>query len=1030
MPLEKLDGADVYVHADTFVVSGVGTILIVAVGKDTMTGKIKESLMEKEDEETPLQIKLNVMAELIGYVGMAAAGLTLIAIVIRKLATGWEWEALLHGFIVAVTIVVVAVPEGLPLAVTIALAYSMSAMYEENIFVKVLSACETMGGATCICSDKTGTLTQGIMTVTGVWIGGESYEDTTNSEEGCVPTCAGKLKDLFCFGIAANSDASVSDVPMDEDELSKRKVGDTKTTKIKRIGNFTECALLTMVNGISGIKGEFLNIRKKVETEKLKLKTWPFDSALKRMSIMLNYEGSDTLFLKGAGEQVLKICTKWMKADSTVVDLDDTTRAEIEKYLDTKTKSGFRLLCMAYKDMGTSGGSYTGAAPEDGLTLLGITAILDPLREEVPHAVKTCQRAGVKVIMVTGDHKDTAQHIAGNCNIYRVEEEGVCIEASIFRALYDAAWLAQHGTRVARQVIRSESMSGDERETTLKPYLDEKDQPLHWKVAIGECAGKPEKHVEVGQKDKADKYEGFAHGLVRGKTKQLDVWLYGVANKYDPSGWSPESQQSIEALRVKAVEAWLEPDNNTKSTKMKAVREEAASLVSVVQGKESDHHAVTAVEKLGKFILPPADFRDSKLMKMKDKDRDEIDGGTEAAKLWKKVDALLYSFKDGVKVREGGLQVLARSLPDDKLKLVRRFMKNDEIVGVTGDGTNDAPALRNANVGLAMGSGTQVARDAAAITILDDNFASIVNAIKWGRNIFDNIRKFLQFQLTVNIVALCLTFVMACIVDGDISKQLPLNAVMLLWVNLIMDSMGALALATEKPTDALLDRPPHGKQRLLSISMITMNLCQATFQLIILFIFSSNMQFVKDLCNGTNMWDEEECKVSLHDGYWESTDYPACTLRQNTLVFNIFVFCQFWNEINCRKLKEFNVIEGFFDSMMFTCVLIFTFMLQFLMVEFGKGGVGTNGLTFTQWGLSIVIGLGSLPVGFLARCIDVTALEEKYGYGKDVGDDELAEEEDEEADAVDDDDLPSPGSPSEPNTSVELEVTKDAQTSD
>merc|ERR1711939_248850 len=171
--------------------------------------------------------------------------------------------------------------------------------------------------------------------------------------------------------------------------------------------------------------------------------------------------------------------------------------------------------------------------------------------------------------------------------------------------------------------------------------------------------------------------------------------------------------------------------------------------------------------------------------------------------------------------------VMARSLPDDKLKLVRRLMKCEEIVGVTGDGTNDAPALRNANVGLAMGSGTQVARDAAHITILDDNFASIVNAVKWGRNVFDNIRKFLQFQLTVNIVALLLTFVMACIVDGDVGKELPLNAVMLLWVNLIMDSMGALALATEKPTGALLDRPPHGKERLLSIAMIRMNIAQA-----------------------------------------------------------------------------------------------------------------------------------------------------------------------------------------------------------
>ena len=166
------------------------------------------------------------MAELIGYVGMSAALLTLIAICIRKAAKGWEWEALLHGFIVAVTIVVVAVPEGLPLAVTIALAYSMNAMYDENIFVKVLSACETMGGATCICSDKTGTLTQGIMSVTGVWIGGKQEEDTTNSEEGCIPALPdGELKNLFAYGIAVNSDAQVVQEAMDHQAAADSVAG-------------------------------------------------------------------------------------------------------------------------------------------------------------------------------------------------------------------------------------------------------------------------------------------------------------------------------------------------------------------------------------------------------------------------------------------------------------------------------------------------------------------------------------------------------------------------------------------------------------------------------------------------------------------------------------------------------------------------------------------------------------------------------------------------------------------------------------
>jgi len=1007
MPLEKTDGDDVYVHADTFVVSGMGTILIVAVGKDTLTGKIKEELMEKEEEETPLQIKLNIMAELIGYVGMSAAVLTLFAICVRKAAQGWEWEALLHGFIVAVTIVVVAVPEGLPLAVTIALAYSMNAMYDENIFVKVLSACETMGGATCICSDKTGTLTQGIMSVTGVHIGGKQHEDTTNSEQGCVPELPeGELKDLFAYGIAVNSDASVVQEAMDEEDLGRRKEGDASITKTKRIGNFTECALIMMLDGLAekgGLlpKNKYLEIRKECEDSKLKVKTWPFDSAKKRMSILVKHNGTEKLFLKGAGEQVLALCDKWMDGESQVKPLDDATRADLTAYLDKKTKSGFRLLCMAYKDMGTGSGPHGADAPDDNLTLLGVVAILDPLREEVPLAVKKCQGAGVKVIMVTGDHKDTAQHIAEDCGIYRPSEEGVVMVAAEFRKLYDEAFLAQHGTRIQRYVRREEKTEGEELLSVLHPYLQDSGpsagHPVHWREAIGPCCGKPPKHCQVGQKEKADEYVNFPPGFVRGKPQQLDMWSYGVQNHYDPEPWPEATQTEVEALRQKAVLAWLIQDPNTRAAAMGKVTEECkAAMGKYSHDDPSTHEINVALEKMGCFILPPADFRDAKVMGMSVKQREEIDGGPLAAKLWVVVDHVLYKHVNGERVRAGGLQVLARSLPDDKLKLVRRFMKCDEIVGVTGDGTNDAPALRNANVGLAMGSGTQVARDAAHITILDDNFASIVNAIKWGRNIFDNIRKFLQFQLTVNIVALFLTFVMACIVDGDISKQLPLNAVMLLWVNLIMDSMGALALATETPTDALLDRPPHGKERLLSVSMMKMNLFQAFFQLILLFLFASNAQFVKDLCAGTNMWGEEDCKVNTDDDHWESTVVTTCTIRQNTLVFNIFVFCQFWNEINCRRLKETTVFEGFFNSMMFTYVLIFTFILQFIMIEFGSSGVGTNGLTIAQWALSIGLGTLALPVGWLARQVDVSDLEAKYNFGRDVGDAELEEEDEED----------------------------------
>lgn len=668
-----------------------------------------------------------------------------------------------------------------------------------------------------------------------------------------------------------------------------------------------------------------------------------------------------------------------------------------ENYIKSKTAEGSRLLCMAYKHVATPKGTFWGEhALEDetletDLCLIAVTAILDPLRPEANQSVRSCQGAGVKVVMVTGDHRDTAAFLAKQCGILNEAEGGTVVDGSHFRHIHDAAFLAQHGTRLQRYVQREETMQGDEVISTLRPILDTEGKPEPWHRAIGPCCNKPAMHVEWGQKEKATYYEGFAPGLIKGVPPQLDMWAYGVANKYDPSRWSQEVQQRVESLRVQATEAYLHEHGEARAVMFQTVAKDADELSQAIadgtEGLKCDDEAmkqaaITAVQKLGMMVLPPADFKDPAIAGMSEKERMAIDGGPQAAKLWHEVDKMLYNYNaEGKRVQSGGLQVLARSLPDDKLKLVRRFMQNGEIVGVTGDGTNDAPALRYANVGMAMGSGTQAARDAADITILDNNFQSIVNAIKWGRNIFDNIRKFLCFQLTVNCVALTLTFVMACFVGDNVKQDLPLNAVMLLWVNLIMDSLGALALATEKPTDALLDRPPHGKERLISVHMIRMTLVQSVFQLIVLFVLSSSLLY--DFCDGPNMWDAEHCDASNFE------NDETCKIRRNTLVFNTFVFCQFWNEINCRKLKEFNVFENYWSSPMFSAVLLFTFILQIIMVEAGSKGVGTNGLTYPQWGMSIAIGWGSLPVGFLARLIPIEALEEAYGQGADFGDEVL-----------------------------------------
>jgi calcium-translocating P-type ATPase len=330
------------------------------------------------------------------------------------------------------------------------------------------------------------------------------------------------------------------------------------------------------------------------------------------------------------------------------------------------------------------------------------------------------------------------------------------------------------------------------------------------------------------------------------------------------------------------------------------------------------------------------------------------------------------------------LQVLARSSPEDKHMLVQRLngglmpkSKEDwleihpgrnfetekdkllpgykeewdktrggvgEVVGVTGDGTNDGPALKAADVGLSMGlSGTDVAKKASDIIIMDDRFSSIVKAVLWGRSVFDNIRKFLQFQLTVNVVALTITFLSALV-----GYNPPLNAVMMLWVNLIMDTMGALALGTEPPKQDLLERRPYKRDAsLISRPMWRNILVQATYQLALL-VFLLN--------KGPQMYNCE-------DG----------STRHFTIIFNAFVFCQVFNEFNAREIGDhFDPFHALGKSPMFLFVIAFTVLAQWLIVEFGGDFTQTEPLNFAEWRSTVGYGAVSIPMGFIMRLIPVS----------------------------------------------------------
>lgn len=293
------------------------------------------------------------------------------------------------------------------------------------------------------------------------------------------------------------------------------------------------------------------------------------------------------------------------------------------------------------------------------------------------------------------------------------------------------------------------------------------------------------------------------------------------------------------------------------------------------------------------------------------------------------------------------LQVLARAQPLDKLRLVERLQALGNVVAVTGDGTNDAPALKTSDVGLAMGiMGTEVAKSAADIIILDDNFVSIVRSVLWGRNVYDNIRKFIQFQLTVNVVALVVAFTGAVTQRGT-----PLTAVQLLWVNLIMDTFAALALGTEKPTEILLHRRPYGRDSPLISPIMWRNIFgQALYQIIVLFII---------LYAGAHIFE-------IRDG--KGSHAPT---QHYTMIFNTFVYMQVFNEINARSVSHDNqnVFKGMHTNIIFIAVIIGTALMQVILVQWCGPFAKTTGLTVSQWFICIALGLGSLPVGALLRLI-------------------------------------------------------------
>ena len=615
-PIKKSVERSPWVRCGTQVSEGSGTLLVTAVGVHSEWGRTM-AMVVGETGDTPLQEALTVLAAAVGKVGLGVGVLCFTVLLIRWCVENRGFpikqfaEGPLRFFIFAVTIIVVAVPEGLPLAVTISLAYSMRKMMKDNNFVRVLAACETMGGATAICSDKTGTLTENRMTVVAARLGGvgatlarpppprESLDPdlATHLELNCALNSKAFLLEPKDKAAAAAEEAAAAAAAGGKAKKKKKeaKAGsggaagvaaaaatlNTSSDGVGFVGNRTECALLMLLRGW----GTPYKALRDANAGRV-VREYDFSSERKMASVLVRHpdpgpaaKGACLLYAKGAAEIVVRRCVAaYAPGGAPPTPLDDAARDALIEEVTGMAATGLRTICLAQKEVPASVLGPGGAAPEkpfeEGLTLMGIVGIKDPVRPEVPAAVATCQDAGITVRMVTGDNIHTAQHIARECGIFT--EGGLSMEGPTFRALPEAELVA---------------------------------------------------------------------------------------------------------------------------------------------------------------LLPR-------------------------------------------------LQVLARSSPADKLVLVRTLKGMGEIVAVTGDGTNDAPALKESDVGLAMGiAGTEVSKEAADIVILDDNFSSIVKAVMWGRSVFANIRKFLQFQLTVNFVALVVAFV-AAVTNGET----PLNVLQLLWVNLVRQS--------------------------------------------------------------------------------------------------------------------------------------------------------------------------------------------------------------------------------------------------
>ena len=676
----------------TTVTDGHGVMCVERVGDATEIGKVARQATEQSQEQTPLNLQLTKLANLIGKVGFTIATLTFVIFTAKDLyvhlnnttITDWhQWleiaRIVLKYFMMAVTLIVVAVPEGLPMSVTLSLALNMRRMLKTNNLVRKMHACETMGAITVICTDKTGTLTQNLMQV---------YDAKLDESQ----------KNLIAEGIATNSTAFLEE-----------KEGEGKPSGV---GNPTEVALLLWLNE-QGM--DYISLRNQAKT----VNQLTFSTERKYMATLVDSSVLNTrvLYVKGAPEIVMGKC-----------NLEESRVKQYNEQLLAYQNQAMRTLGVAYKVIPEN--SSTDCAElvkEGGLTFMGIFAISDPIRSDVPDAVKKCQSAGIRVKIVTGDTPGTATEIA----------------------------------------------------------------------------------------------------------RQIGLW----------------TSEDTERNRITGVEF--------------------AAL--------SDEEALERV-----------------------------------------VD----------------LKVMSRARPMDKQRLVQLLQQKGEVVAVTGDGTNDAPALNHAQVGLSMGTGTSVAKEASDITLLDDSFHSIATAVMWGRSLYKNIQRFIVFQLTINVVAL-----LSVLLGAFLGTELPLTVTQMLWVNLIMDTFAAMALASIAPSMDVMNEKPRKRTDFIISPAMRNNIFGVGAGFLI--VLMGLLAFFKNMPGGMDV-------------------------HHLTVFFTIFVMLQFWNLFNASVFgTNHSIFKDAGHAMGMLGVALIILVGQFIIVTFGGKVFRIEPLPALEWayiiaGTSVVLWIGEI----------------------------------------------------------------------